>query len=490
VPAELCGTGNFLSVAAIEPSPLEPLPADAVVTLTATVSYALLETDTAWVSAYGLDSYTLLYSQPVTVPAGCGEFSLTYAVPTTGESAIAIMLETPLSDTYATYLVYDVGSGPRFRVVGTSEPVGSVLHGNAQSVTVNVAYDTLGHDVWLTAYDYGTYTVVADYALTPAVGSQSITFEFPAPFECSADAMGIIELWDGTAGTYSTRVLFWYQRPAYLMDGFLDYTAAPTDPPLTDYVWFENCKLETLQGSLTSDAAWLQPSAANFTLEPRGFASVEVTANPAGLSVGNHTGMVTANVSGDTVSVAASLAILDATAYTATQAAYAWDTAADAGSGTLLFDVGADEGSAVVTVPFAVTLFGAAANTLHVGMNGFVSLDAVDSGCCQSVPSGNFTRTLFVDYDDHEVGAGQSVRYQTVGSAPNRRFVLSYNGVQIWMDPATRDTFQVIFYENQAAFRVQYGAMGQLGYTGIGDGAYIYTAWPAAGNTAFDITPQ
>jgi hypothetical protein len=491
LPAELCGTGDYVSIAQIEPSPLRPLPGDTFVTVAATLSYALLETDTVTLVAIGFDTGTGSYSAPVTLAAGCGEAAVSFSMPTTGESEIIVMAESAWAGPYmATYLTYDVGDGPLLEITHTSVPVGSVVPAGAQYVTVSLSYDTFGAEGWLTAYTYPAYEMVADYALTEPTGSLDLTLPLDNPNGCDGSTLAVIGLQDMNTGTMRLRTLYWYLRPTLVFWGYLEFVASPDDAPLTDTVWAENCTGENVSATVGTSAAWLQAAPTTIALGPNGYANIDVTVTPAGLAAGMHEGALWADTGVESASLPASLAILDSTAYAATPASFVWDTAADAGNGTLLFDTGADEESAMVSLPFDVTLFGAPANALYVGMNGFVSLDDVPSYCCQHVPSASFTRTVFVDFDDHEVGAGQSVRYATVGAAPDRRFVLSFNGVQIWYDNATRDTFQIVFFEGRPGFRVQYGAMGQLGDTGIGDGAYIYTAWPAAGNTAFDVGPQ
>lgn len=59
-------------------------------------------------------------------------------------------------------------------------------------------------------------------------------------------------------------------------------------------------------------------------------------------------------------------------------------------------------------------------------------------------------------WDDLEPSLGGTVRYDTFGTAPNRRFVASWEGVPEYNGPATSYSFQIVIYEN-GNVRFRYG---------------------------------
>jgi len=59
-------------------------------------------------------------------------------------------------------------------------------------------------------------------------------------------------------------------------------------------------------------------------------------------------------------------------------------------------------------------------------------------------------------WDDLEPGSGGTVRYGILGTAPNRRFVVSWEGVPRYNSPLTSYTLQIVLYEN-GDVRFRYG---------------------------------
>ncbi len=77
-------------------------------------------------------------------------------------------------------------------------------------------------------------------------------------------------------------------------------------------------------------------------------------------------------------------------------------------------------------------------------------------------PNANLLRTMKVYAADFDAGAGGTVRYAALGSAPNRTFVVTWSNVPEWNTPAwncTQSCFnlQVILHEN-GDFVYQYGS--------------------------------
>ncbi len=65
-------------------------------------------------------------------------------------------------------------------------------------------------------------------------------------------------------------------------------------------------------------------------------------------------------------------------------------------------------------------------------------------------------RAILPYWDDLEPSLGGTVRYDTLGTAPNRRFVVSWEGVPRFGNAAASYSFQVVLYEDQT-IRFRYG---------------------------------
>jgi hypothetical protein len=87
---------------------------------------------------------------------------------------------------------------------------------------------------------------------------------------------------------------------------------------------------------------------------------------------------------------------------------------------------------ATVTLPFPVTMYGAAHNTVSVGTDG--SLEFGNGG-------------LYPFYGDWEADSQSSVRAAVRGTAPNRQYVVEWQNVKHHDDPNTRLSFQAILDE-------------------------------------------
>ncbi|MBQ0958820.1 hypothetical protein KAK06_07600 [Ideonella sp. 4Y11] len=144
--------------------------------------------------------------------------------------------------------------------------------------------------------------------------------------------------------------------------------------------------------------------------------------------------------------------------YTAASSTYSWDTVS-----TSAGVVGDDVASAAINLPFTVTVGGVSLTKVYVSSNGLVAFSAANTAYANTaLPSG--TAPLLLPYwDDLRTDVlGASVTYGTLGTAPNRRFVISWNSVSPYNNLLLRLTFQVAIYEyGNVEFR--YGSMGDSG---------------------------
>ena len=118
-----------------------------------------------------------------------------------------------------------------------------------------------------------------------------------------------------------------------------------------------------------------------------------------------------------------------------------------------------------IPLPFAFRFFGHEYSSLRISSNGFVTFaDSAETGCCEGpdYPSADGPDNLIAGWwEDLSVpyaeGLTGQVRYQTLGVAPARQFVIGFYGVR--HAHPTRDftvTFEIILHEG-GAIELQYG---------------------------------
>lgn len=122
-----------------------------------------------------------------------------------------------------------------------------------------------------------------------------------------------------------------------------------------------------------------------------------------------------------------------------------------------------DDAATAVTLPFPVRFHGETYTSGRVHTNGLVSFGPVsgepDTWVNPTMPTVTAPNAVVAPFwDDLEVDATASVRTQTVGTAPDRSYVVEWRNVGFRPTNAQRITFEVIFHEDgRIAFH--YGAM-------------------------------
>jgi hypothetical protein len=105
-----------------------------------------------------------------------------------------------------------------------------------------------------------------------------------------------------------------------------------------------------------------------------------------------------------------------------------------------------DEVSSAIPLGFDFNFYGYAYSQLHVSSNGFVTFDEnYDPGCCegQSLPAVGPSNFIAFDWTDLYPLYVGNITYYTVGSAPNRTFVLNFVAVPHFGDPEPAVTSQL-----------------------------------------------
>jgi gliding motility-associated-like protein len=147
--------------------------------------------------------------------------------------------------------------------------------------------------------------------------------------------------------------------------------------------------------------------------------------------------------------------------------------------------------SPVINLPFTFCFFGNSYNQVVVGANGLITFDVSRAGqYCEwsftgssPIPSTTvYTNSIFGAYHDIDPSLGGTIRYQIIGSAPCRIFVISYDNVPMYDDVFLvgscfnigHATHQIVLYETTNAIEVYMqqkrrctGWNGGLGIVGI-----------------------
>jgi hypothetical protein len=175
-------------------------------------------------------------------------------------------------------------------------------------------------------------------------------------------------------------------------------------------------------------------------------------------------------------------------------------------AGTALV-LGDDQVSAAIPIGFTFTFMCNAYTQLYVVSNGFISFDpAVSQGCCsgQFCPTagGNPDNYVALFWNDlYPPGAG-TIKYQTIGTAPNRIFVVTYSLIPFCCGAGppnvsgqiklfeTSNNIEVhnIAVGNQGNNQTQ-GIMNQAGTVGYAVAGRNSAAWTATAD-AYKFTPS
>ncbi|NRF95879.1 S-layer homology domain-containing protein [Paenibacillus frigoriresistens] len=204
----------------------------------------------------------------------------------------------------------------------------------------------------------------------------------------------------------------------------------------------------------------------------------KITINAGVLSPGSHTITITANGYSDaTVVQTVSKAYLGEgnlpaeTVYTGTDVTFL-DT-----RNNVTYD---DEVSDALPIGFDFYFYGTSKNQkydhIYASTNGLLMFSNPSSTCCVStnaLPLSDPNHYITPFYRDLYLDQHSKVMYTTIGSPPNRKFVIQYTNMKFCCgdngDPL--GTFQVILYESTNEIQLQYPNL--IGIGDDGDGGYI-----------------
>jgi gliding motility-associated-like protein len=115
--------------------------------------------------------------------------------------------------------------------------------------------------------------------------------------------------------------------------------------------------------------------------------------------------------------------------------------------------------SNVINIGFNFCFFGTTYTQFYIGSNGWIGFSAEPSGqvwttfTSASIPSTNSNvpkNCIMGPWQDWHPGAGTTgpyIRYQTLGTAPNRRLVVSWNNCPMFSCTSNFGTFQIVIFE-------------------------------------------
>ncbi|MBQ4820612.1 immunoglobulin-like domain-containing protein [Aquimarina sp. MMG016] len=113
--------------------------------------------------------------------------------------------------------------------------------------------------------------------------------------------------------------------------------------------------------------------------------------------------------------------------------------------------LGDDEVSDALPIGFEFAFYGNLYNNFYISSNGFITFtDNSDDGCCegQVLPDTSVPNNLIAfDWDDYDPTEGGTVRYETIGMAPNRILIMEFDNIAHIDDITQGSTTQVKLFE-------------------------------------------
>jgi hypothetical protein len=157
-----------------------------------------------------------------------------------------------------------------------------------------------------------------------------------------------------------------------------------------------------------------------------------------------------------------------------------------------------DEISAALPIGFSFTFYCVPYTSFYIGSNGFITFtNTVSTGCCsgQVVPDVTEPNNLIAcPWTDLDPSSGGTVRYQTVGVAPNRRLLVRWTNVPFFGVATTVNTYIAIYETTNVVeiFSQTCNAVvpGNIVTFGVENGAGTQATTPAGRNSATFNAPN
>ena len=127
-----------------------------------------------------------------------------------------------------------------------------------------------------------------------------------------------------------------------------------------------------------------------------------------------------------------------------------------------------DSWSGMVSIGFPFSFYGSTYTQCVIGSNGLVSFNLANAGgYCPwglngvgPLPNAGFAaakNTIMLTYQDINPSLGGQVQYQTIGTAPNRKFVVLYKNILMFSCTSQCNYMAIIMYETSNIFELHIG---------------------------------
>ena len=161
-----------------------------------------------------------------------------------------------------------------------------------------------------------------------------------------------------------------------------------------------------------------------------------------------------------------------------------------------------DDVTAAAALPFAFTYYGTSYTSVNISTNGNIQFGSNDPAYIAApIPTaGGPENYIALSWNDWQPAAGQ-ITYFTSGTAPNRRFVVSYNNVPAYGGSGGVLTGQIVLFEtsnaielhlttqNNTTYNKVQGLENATGSAGVATPGHNLTNWTAA-NQSWRFTPE
>ncbi|GBL36281.1 hypothetical protein EMGBS15_18760 [Filimonas sp.] len=131
--------------------------------------------------------------------------------------------------------------------------------------------------------------------------------------------------------------------------------------------------------------------------------------------------------------------------------------------GTAIPTLNDDQVSGAIPIGFTFRFYGNSYTQLYISSNGFISFDpAAGNGCCdgQLIPDASSPNNLIAGFwEDLYPPGGGTITYQTIGSAPNRRMLVTFTNINHCCSGSNNPvTFQIKLYETTGIIAIHTGS--------------------------------
>ncbi len=132
--------------------------------------------------------------------------------------------------------------------------------------------------------------------------------------------------------------------------------------------------------------------------------------------------------------------------------------------------LGDDEISGALSIGFGFDFYGETYNDFYISSNGFVTFNATSCGNCfaQTMPTaGGVDNLIAMVWEDLNPAAGGTIRYELVGTSPNRKLIVDFDGVPYW-NTNKFVTSQIQLFEGTSRIEIHSTSVPQDGNASMG----------------------